>query len=247
MRVVEGRLLPKQPRRRKTDVAEVSASSEPEHHSLWSWPVENYKAGFVGGLLIFDAVALCLYAVDVLRFVSRGLALDSAWRMAKESISKGESIASAIWVFAFFAVVVPFVVGLAMRTFRSLNESRKQSAKGAKSQTTPKKADALAKSSFLGINFKSVAILHIGFALTIPVLTVIAQSMQTLCGWQNEANSYSFTSLWAGAVAWINWLNSGIFVPVFLKFLARFFGHEQPHVGEVFKEVGTEFPADLLK
>jgi hypothetical protein len=42
-------------------------------------------------------------------------------------------------------------------------------------------------------------------------------------------------------VARINWMSSVIFVPTLLKYAVRFFGHEGPHLGKVFEEVGTEF------
>jgi len=220
--------------------------------SFWSWPIVHYKAGFVAGLLVFDALVVGVCLIDVQRFVSRKLTISAAWQLAGETVGQTEIIQSLI-VLGFFLLVVPFVAGLVPSVFSSGGgnpgsppEEERHGANEAKFKTSG--GSASDESTWPRLLLRRgwlVVAAHLVVVLFIVVLTVAAQSMQTLCGPENDASSFSFAPYWLGAVSGIQWVSSAVFLPVFLKFASRFFGHEHPNPGDVIREGFTELPTEL--
>jgi hypothetical protein len=239
-------------RRRSRAVASRPASSA---NRLWaflndSWLFNHYKAGFVSTLLVLDVVALAMCLKDYNVFTSAGLNPVAALRVAIESLDQSGSLKSAVLVFVFF-LVAPFAVGLVPHFFLRGDKRREAGARRATS-TRYRVRDSKNETNpalkgwqrLLLTRGWWVIVGHFALALVVSAFTLLAQSMQILSGWRGQAPNYSFTSYWMWVVGAINWLYSGIMLPVFLKFFARSFGQERPRFGEVLREVTTELPAE---
>jgi len=222
------------------------------HKPLWQRVYDRYKAGFVGCLLVLDTLALGVFLVDAARFVVvRGKTLGATGRVAGDAASQGEIITPVLSVLAFFLIALPFVTSLLPKYLEPDARAGGRKAVGAgrraaRRSRSPRVQQILVASRprwkrLLLARGRPVVCGHLAIAVLIPFLTVLAYTMQVLCGFQNHNAVNSFASYWMVVVERINWMSSVIFVPTLLKFVVRFFGHEGPHVGEVFKEVGTEF------
>jgi hypothetical protein len=216
--------------------------------SLWRRIYNRYKAGFVGGLLLLDALALGVFLVDVTRFiVLRDRSLRAAGRVAGDAVSQGEVVASVVSVLVFFLIAVPFIASLLPKFLAPSTTKRGRIRPKVRRRATRRSGDSAGPVPshprwrwLLLARGRPVVMGHVSMALVIPLLTVLAYTMQVLCGFQNRGGANSFESYWMMVVGRINWLSSAIFVPTLLKYALRLFGHEGPHFWDVFKEVGSE-------
>jgi hypothetical protein len=215
-----------------------------------NWLFAHYKSGFVTGLLLLDGFALLMCLLDYDAFKSVGLEPGAALRVARETIGDGAGLRAAVSVFLFL-LAAPLASGLLPHFASRSNQQRGLKAAGAKGAKgrfkEAKNAAAPARQGWRRLILTGgwmIVAVHFILTFAISGFTLVAYSMQNLSSWQDQAPNYTFTSSWMWVVGGINWLYSGIFLPVILKFGARFVGREGPHFGEVLREVSTEFSAE---
>ncbi len=246
--VVEGKVISTQAEQPKSRSSVSRPSSTTRRWWKYlndSWLFTHYKAGFVGALLLIDALALVTCLVDYDAFKNIGLKPVAAFRVAWETVGESASLKTAASVFFFF-LLTPFASGV-LSHFAQRPRQHRGKGSGAKNRVKEKNTGGKTlkgwRRLFLTAGWKIVAA-HLLLACVISAFTLMAGAMENLAGYRDKAPNYSFNSSWMWVVSGINWLYSGIVLPVILKFAARSVGREGPHFSDVFKEGVTEFSAE---
>jgi len=170
-------------------------------------------------LIVFDGIVLCVCLIDGLRFVLGGFSFGSAARVVLEGALEGKSVWLGIAVLAFFVIALPTVAALL-------------AALGSPLERWPR---------FLRGQGKSILAFHILLSTLIALLTMTDVSMEVLSGWtKGKTVSYSFVSIWLGAVL----ISKPVYIfyisPIIRKFLVRVVPGHTPKITEVMEEVVTE-------
>lgn len=179
-----------------------------------------WHAGVVLELIILDAIAIALCALDVFRFWLGGHPFSSAVSVAYEKLREGQGAAVSAAVLLFFVIGLPMLAAL-IASIPTLH------------QRWPR---------FLVPRGAGVVSLHLLLSLTIASFTAVAIAMEVLAGYENnDGLKYGFRSSWLGIVflgqpLWVSYIS-----PIIRKFFIRL-PHEKEPLSKVAKEIVTEEP-----
>jgi len=198
---------------------------------LWE---EYYAQGWNASLLVVDAMAMGIIALDCFRFASAGWEIGTVYQIVMDDFSVKSSL--DLHVLLFWVLIIPFAIA-ASRT--SLHKAHAQSKKPHRMQ---RKWEARIRKS---LRFKSawIVVSHLVLGLVVAHCAAIGITMQRLSGRFGPEDGWGFQSYWASLVSLAGLFYATVLVPAVQIAVVKILGLRIGMPGHGFTaEASTELP-----